>query len=153
LSASLERMGNELVDLNLRFDEDAMVNFLDPGGNDGLQYLVGPYYGWRGGTRKCDVLVRLNQGAGGRWTAQGCAIKGSHPKGQDTRYLYQAAIYGGGDLPADVGQCGPNGTAQWNAYPTGAGGTNCYTESMIVPATGAFLAPAVKNCNNIASTD
>ncbi len=148
LGAAFERLGNELVDLNRRFDQDNLVNLI---GTDGLQYMVGPYYGWRGGTVKCNVLVRLNQ-TGTRMVAQACAIKGSHPGGTTSRYIYQGAIVGGGDLPAVTGTCGPDTTGaftNWQAYPVGG---LCYTESILdTSATGGSRTPASVDCNLITS--
>jgi type IV pilus assembly protein PilA len=148
LGAAFERLGNELVDLNRRFDQDNLVNLI---GSDGLQYMVGPYYGWRGGTVKCEVLVRLNQ-AGTRMTAQACAIKGSHPGGTTSRYIYQGAIVGGGDLPAITGTCGPTTTGSmfnWQTYPVG---DTCYTESILDTVSTTNRSPVGNvNCNSISS--
>lgn len=147
LGAAFERLGNELVDLNRRFDQDELVNII---GSDGLKYLVGPYYGWRGGTTKCTVLVRLAQ-SGTRAVAQACSLKGSHPAGPTSRYVYQGAIVGGGDLPAVTGTCTESTTAsmyEWRAYPR-TGGTECYTESLLDTATTNMRTPASVNCNQI----
>jgi len=140
-SATLERLGNELVDLNLKFDNDAAGYQIFS--ENLLQYLVGPYYGFRGGTLKCDVLMMISN-EGSRYNLQGCATKGSHPAGQLTRYVYRAPVAGGGDLPATVlAQCGPNPgnqvSATWNRYPmTNAGGEEfCYTETMVETTAGA----------------
>lgn len=147
LGAAFERLGNELVDLNRRFDQDNLVNLI---GSDGLQYLVGPYYGWRGGTVKCEVMVRLNQ-TGTRMVAQACAIKGSHPGGTNSRYIYQGAIVGGGDLPAVTGTCGPVSTGSmfsWQTYPVG---DTCYTESLLDTVATTTRTPNGVNCNSISS--
>jgi type IV pilus assembly protein PilA len=133
-SACLERLGNELVDLNKKFDNDAAGYQIYT--QNLLQYLVGPYYGFRGGTKKCDVLMMISAESS-RYVLQGCSMKGSHPGGQNTRYLYRAPIAGGGDLPATVGAlCGPDLTAgvasTWGSYPI-AGGDTCFTESVVDP--------------------
>jgi type IV pilus assembly protein PilA len=147
LGSALERLANELVDLNGRFDEESIASLLTVGGN-GVQFLVGPFYGWRGGTVKCDVRVRMSQ-FGARWIAQGCAIKGSHPDAASNRYIYQSPVQGGGDLPATTGPCGPQGPAatEWQPYPVN--GTNCYTESLL-NTDGTFRAGLTPvNCNLI----
>lgn len=147
LGAAFERLGNELVDLNRRFDQDILVNLI---GTDGLRYMVGPYYGWRGGTVKCEVQIRLNQ-TGTRQVAQACAVKGSHPAGTTSRYVYQASIIGGGDLPAITGTCTPaddQAIANWNSYPDTA--TNaCFTESILETNTTNLRNPGSINCNSI----
>jgi prepilin-type N-terminal cleavage/methylation domain-containing protein len=165
-SATLERLGNELVDLNLKFDNDATGYQIYA--ENLLQYLVGPYYGFRGGTVKCDVLMMISA-EGNRYNLQGCATKGSHPAGQLTRYVYRAPIAGGGDLPATVvPQCGPNAgdqaSATWNRYP-GAGGAGeelCYTETLVSTTSGtptdtskSFTSrvPNSVNCKEITGMD
>ena len=47
LAAAFERLGNELVDRNLKLDNEAMSRLVD---GNALQYMVGPYYGFRGST-------------------------------------------------------------------------------------------------------
>jgi type IV pilus assembly protein PilA len=158
VAASLERLGNELVDLNFKFDEE-VANQVST--KNALKYLVGPFYGWRGGTVKCEVLLRLGQ-VTNRWTVQGCAMKGSHPRtGQ--RYIYRAPFVGGGDLPAIPGVCGPDASngqsASWNVYPYPAPSTAgmCYTESF-VSTTGTetpfpFRTPLGTLCDQLAGTE
>ena len=141
LAVALERLGNELVDLNYKFDEEVAYHI---NAMDALKYLVGPYYGWRGGTTKCQVLMKLTQESN-RWIIQGCAIKGSHPR-TDQRYIYSAPFVGGQDLPALPGTCGPdqsNGVSgAWNTYPYPSPSISgiCYTES-IVDTTVASSVP------------
>jgi type IV pilus assembly protein PilA len=163
-SACLERMGNELVDLNLKFDNDAAGYQIYT--ENLVQYLVGPYYGFRGGTVKCDVLMMVSV-ENTRYVLTGCAQKGSHPGGQLTRYVYRAPLAGGGDLPATVvAQCGPNaanGTAStWNGYPViVATVETCYTESVVQPTAGAAATnksftsrtPGSINCKSIGGLD
>ena len=175
-SASLERLGNELVDLNLRFDNDTAARQMYE--ENLLQYIVGPYYGFRGGTTKCNVLMMISAepgvGGGIRYTLVGCALKGSHPAGQNSRYIYRAPIAGGGDLPATVfggssgianvcDQDNADGvSANWNAYPiTGGGIEYCYTESIVeatsaAPSTAAAFTsrtPGNLNCKEITGMD
>lgn len=153
-SAGLERLANELVDLNYRFDEEVANHIAT---NNALQWMVGPFYGWRGGTQKCTVLIRMQQGTGGRWEIQGCAEKGSHPRtGQ--RYIYRAPFAGGGDLPAEVGTCtaaGSYASTNWYAYPVDGA---CYTESIVETTGTATPFPlrgsmTSKDCNLIGAQD
>jgi prepilin-type N-terminal cleavage/methylation domain-containing protein len=139
-TACLERLAVELVDLNLKFDADNGAYQLYT--ENLLQYMVGPYYGFRGGTVKCEVLMMVSP-EGTRYVLQACATKGSHPAGQLTRYVYRAPIGGGSDLPATVvTQCGPNAAngvaATWNHYPRIVSTIEtCYTESIVDPTAGA----------------
>jgi prepilin-type N-terminal cleavage/methylation domain-containing protein len=163
-AATLERLGNELVDLNLKFDNDAAGFQLYT--EDLLQYLVGPYYGFRGGTAKCDVLMMISAEQN-RYILQGYATKGSHPAGQYTRYVYRAPVAGGGDLPATVmtpgGTNAGNGVAStWNKYPREiANVETCFTETMVettaaAPATNKSFTsrqPSSVNCKLISGID
>lgn len=163
-SACLERLGNELVDLNLKFDNDAAGFQIYT--ENLLQYLVGPYYGFRGGTIKCAVLMMISAESA-RYVLAGTAMKGSHPSGQTSRYVYRAPVAGGGDLPATVyTQVGPDATngvaSTWNAYPVVANSVEiCYTESIVEPTAGAAAtnlaftsrSPASINCKSITGMD
>lgn len=169
LSAGVERLGNELVDLNLKFDTDTTA--LQMYQQNLLQYMVGPYYGFRGGSIKCEVLIRLfNEAGTSRYTIEGCSMKGSHPAGTTTRYLYRAPVAGGGDLPTTVsigGACtsASSGVASlFNQYPTMSGVVEqCYTESLVDPTGGApaglaFTSRAAVtgssiNCKSIGGSD
>jgi len=159
-AASLERLGNELVDLNFKFDNDTAGAQIY--NQNLLQYLVGPYYGWRGGTVKCGVVMRVYLD-GARYILQGCAMKGSHPAGTNSRYLFRAPLTGGGDLPATVdatgcSDAGDLASSNWNQYPHNTT-DNCYTESLVdptgSPGTYAFptRAPGSKACRQITGTD
>jgi prepilin-type N-terminal cleavage/methylation domain-containing protein len=117
LGASFERLGNELVDLNCSWTTS----------NVALSWLVGPYYGWSGTSRKCEVLIR---DTGVQFEA--CALRGSRPVGIDSRYIYRQA-YSGTDLPSMTGPCA--GTE------FGGRGNTCYTTSMVNTATCAITAP------------
>jgi len=164
-AASLERLSNELVDLNYRFDEEAATTIAS---HNQLYNMVGPFYGWRGGTVKCTVLIRMNN-ATGRWEIQGCAVKGSHPR-SGQRYIYRAPFTGGGDLPASVGVCTENVSAtanstDWAVYPAasavGGVGNQCFTESIVETSgtpsgTDAFPIRSglqSKDCNTLLSGD
>ncbi len=161
LAAAVERLGNELVDLNLKFDSDTTAQQIYD--QNLLQYLVGPYYGFRGGSKKCEVLIRMAQD-GTRFTVQGCSMKGSHPAGTSTRYLYRAPVAGGGDLPVTVSAGGVCTAAAsvaaslFSEYPTGGATETCYTESLINPTAGgnpAFTSrlPNSINCKSIGGSD
>ncbi len=131
LSASFERFGVELVGWNLKFNEEVAQDLI---ANNALKYYVGPYYGWGGATAKCEVQVRINN-AGNRAIAEACAVKGSHPQGGTTRYIYAAPVVGGGDLPVTIaaaGVCIPGTGADSTVFaPYGGGAATCYTESWV----------------------
>ncbi|MDQ7781873.1 MAG: prepilin-type N-terminal cleavage/methylation domain-containing protein [Desulfomonilaceae bacterium] len=141
LHASVERLGVELVDLDYKFDEEFAAQLFN---QDAVKFLVGPYYGWRGGTAKCHVLVRMEQ-FNSRWIMTACALKGSHPR-ENQRYVYRVPVVGGGDLAALPQPCGPdsgNGqSGSWNTYPfpSPLSVGICYTESM-VSTDGSGIAP------------
>ncbi len=57
---------------------------------DHLKYLVGPYYGWRGTTAKCRVLIKIE---GNELRAS--AMRGSRPNpDREQRMIYRVAILG-----------------------------------------------------------
>ena len=113
LGAGIERFGNELVDLNC----PDMVNLIS---SIQIGWFVGPYYGWGGTNRKCDVrVVAINNNE----EVDACAMNGSRPAGASTRYIYRIGMVGGSDLPAQTGAC--------VGSPYGGPGNPCYTQSMI----------------------
>ncbi len=142
LGAALERFGNELVDLN--------CNNLSVETAVTLEYLVGPYYGWGGSNRKCDVRVGI--ATNNTEEAWGCPLKGSHPIGQDTRYVYRVTLFGGTDMPATrISDC----ISQMNTNTNGVyGGRNatCYTESMIDDDCSTVV-PNGTDCDAITASD
>jgi prepilin-type N-terminal cleavage/methylation domain-containing protein len=126
LGASIERFGNELVDLNC----PDMVNIVT--GID-IAYFVGPYYGWGGTNRKCDVRVTANTAT---QEVSACALNGAHPTATaGERYVYRIGLVGGTDLPAITTTC----NTAWLTY--GGPGNTCYTSSMVDSAC-AISAPA-----------
>jgi hypothetical protein len=133
LAAALERLKNEAKDYGMEFDEGAVDTFVE---NNGLKYVVGPYYGWRGCTKKCGSVIRLNK-QGGRWVVEGVAVKGSHPGGVHSRYIYRTYVTDRGDLPAAIGRnitdANDGKTLHWNSYPAGKtlDGGRCYTDSIL----------------------
>ncbi len=132
LGASLERLGNELVDLNCSSLEVAATSV-------DLAWLVGPYYGWGGSTRKCTVLIL---GDAANRIASACAIKGSQPVA-GSRYIYRQTLGGGTDLPAITGTC--TGTEY------GGRGQTCYTASMVSTANCALAAPGGADCATLSN--
>ncbi|MEW6348457.1 MAG: serpin family protein [Thermodesulfobacteriota bacterium] len=111
LGACIERCENELKDLGMP-DRKLKAQH--------LQYLVGPYYGWGGCNRKCEVRVRVVNDE-----VWGCALKGSAIEGGSSRYIYRTTLSGGRDLPATVGPC------LGKRY--GGRGETCFTESLVEP--------------------
>lgn len=162
LHASVERLGVEIVDLDHKFDEEFAGQIYN---EDAIKYLVGPYYGWRGGTAKCTVLVRMEQ-LNNRWILTACALKGSHPR-ENERYVYRVPVVGGGDLAAIVQPCGPdaaNGQAgSWNTYPYPSPLSSgiCYTESIVSTSTSGlgsgsvfpFRTPGGVQCEALGAQD
>jgi type IV pilus assembly protein PilA len=136
MGASIERLGNELVDLNC----SGLESFLTASAQ--VAYLVGPYYGWGGSSKKCSVLISTDI-ANQQVTA--CAIKGSHPAGTATRYIYRQTLGGGTDLPALTGTCA--GTQY------GGRGETCYTTSMVSTADCSQITPAGVPCTAIMGTE
>jgi prepilin-type N-terminal cleavage/methylation domain-containing protein len=126
LGACIERLGNELVDLNCSSLE-VLASALD------VNWLVGPYYGWGGSSRKCNVLINADVT---NMIVTACANKGSKPAGPTSRYIYRQTLGGGTDLPAITGTC--------SGSEYGGRGASCFTQSMVNTATlgCALSAPA-----------
>jgi hypothetical protein len=133
LAAAFEYLGKELAERNLRFDNDAITRVVE---GNALQHMVGPYYGFRGCTRRCAVLIRINRHQD-KWVIEGSALRGTRPQGWNSRYAYRAPIATGGDLPAtiakDVRNAQNGKSRDWNSYPYASPGQPeiCYTESII----------------------
>jgi prepilin-type N-terminal cleavage/methylation domain-containing protein len=114
LGACIERLGNELVDMNCSSLE-VMAQSLN------IDWLLGPYYGWGGSTRKCGVLISVDTATA---IITGCALKGSKPAGPTTRYMYRQTLdLGGADMPAITGNCA--------GIEYGGAGAMCFTQSMV----------------------
>jgi len=117
-----------------------VVNSTDTGLTDTTQLsqLVGPYYGWNGTTKKCDVRVTLSG-----QEARACAMNGSRPTGSATRYTFRINLVGGADLPVlnDQTNCGA-GTVYGQPSDT------CYTESMY-NTTGLTRTPLGTTCSAV----
>jgi type IV pilus assembly protein PilA len=109
ISACYERLSNEMVDFGC-----------GDGPPPDLSCFVGPYYGWGGTTRKCNVLISAD------WRNNvfyACALKGGRPAGPTSRYIYRQTLGGGTDLGAVTGSC------VGSEY--GGPGYSCYTQSMV----------------------
>ncbi len=133
VSACLERFGNELVDLNCTDYAPSAAN---------ISLLVGPYYGWKGSQRKCEVRVMVDAGSP-ITEIWGCAINGSHPGGPTTRYLYRSRIAGGTDLPVSQTSTCHDGSVY------GGRGNSCYTESMIDASCNFIANPGAIDCGQL----
>lgn len=146
-SVALEHLVNELVDLNVSVDVEEVYSTIVRA--NGLRYMVGPYYGFRGGTRKCEVLFRFAKEAK-KWEIQGVLLKGSPPAGSTSRYVYGPPQYSP-TVPAQI-MTGiahaHNGKSEdWNSYPyreTSRSPEMCYTESIVdhekrTPAGRSFM--------------
>ncbi|MEW6350157.1 MAG: hypothetical protein AB1646_13910 [Thermodesulfobacteriota bacterium] len=114
LGACLERLQEELADRNCR---DGAADFNE----EHLTYLVGPYYGWSGTTRRCVVCVRM-QGK----EIWGCAKYGTAQEGlRNARAIYRVSVLEPTrELAPIVGEC------TGREYPEPTAPTT-YTESMI----------------------
>ncbi len=115
LGAALERMGNEIVDLNGRFDQDLAPQIMPE-----VARFVGSFYGWGGTTAKCGVQIMFNQPiANGQWMVNACAVLGSRPDNANVawRYIYSIPFGGGVSPAAAVGDCPDNTVADAAAVP------------------------------------
>jgi len=109
LGAAIERLGNEMGDLNC---PDGLKQFSE----EHISYLAGPYYGWGGTNRKCKVRIRMI----GR-EIQGCSKRGTRPTGKKNKtYIYRISVDSGRDLKPTVGAC----TGKRYGYPM-------YTSTML----------------------
>lgn len=150
LGASMQRFGQELIDMNCQLE---MSNL---GDQINMAWVVGPYYGFSGTNEKCETMIAVanTSAAGDSWEMWGCAVKGSHPSSDGlVRWVYRQPLMGGKDKQAVWGLCNTTGIAPsihadspvqlttvtaatvsgtYEKY-----GTNCYTASMISVDTAA----------------
>ncbi|MEW6530843.1 MAG: prepilin-type N-terminal cleavage/methylation domain-containing protein [Thermodesulfobacteriota bacterium] len=136
IGAGLERLGNELVDLN--FNWDAIASSMT---DTQLPWFAGTYYGWGGPNAKCDVHVFVDAA---NLEVRGWAGRGSRPAGPTTRYVYRVTLVGGTDMPATT-----------VTAPSGGLGpvTTCYSSSM-VDSAGSLSAPSrTVACSAITGTE
>jgi hypothetical protein len=118
LLAAVQRLRNKFKDANC----DKSELMLD---DEQIRFMVGPWYGFLGGSRKCKVRMRVHNGE-----IHACSDKGTAPNGWNTRYIYRASanVFDSKRLPTEVGPC--VGDSFDNAL--------CYTESIINPSKCAF---------------
>jgi len=131
LATSIQRMSSELSIIGC---QDTVFNAA------WLPYLVGPYYGWGGGTPKCDVRISL----GADNVAIACAMLGSRPTTSTSRYVYGVNVIGGQMRPTSTGDCA--GTAYGGRTAT------CYTMSMW-DTTCATATPTGTLCGDLTGTE
>ncbi|MFH1117641.1 MAG: serpin family protein [Pseudomonadota bacterium] len=115
VSASLERLVKEMKDLNCPADE--MIPHVK------LQFMIGPYYGWRGPSEQC--RVRMRKMGTEVW---GCSAKDTWLWGsRDERPIYRISLTNlAKDLPAVKGPC------SGQEYADGPDGKRmCYTSSIV----------------------
>ena len=55
IAMALERFGNELIDMGCS-NKDEILSGLS---ENGIGYLLGPFYGWNGTIEKCGVRIRV----------------------------------------------------------------------------------------------
>jgi len=64
-----------------------------------LSHLVGPYYGWQGTSDKCDVRIHYDRNG---QTVAALSLKGAHPRGSTSRYVYKKNLETGQERAAEV---------------------------------------------------
>ena len=133
LQAAFGQLEKEFGERKLRLDDDAIARVAE---GNALQHMVGPHYGFRGSTAKCEVIMRINRDQD-KWIIEGTSLKGSRPQGGTSRYVYRATVAKGPDMTATIGTDVANAhngkSREWNSYPYGSPGQPemCYTESII----------------------
>ncbi|MGO9118096.1 MAG: hypothetical protein ACLQPD_10845 [Desulfomonilaceae bacterium] len=133
LQAAFGQLAKEFGERKLRLDNDAIARVVE---GNALQHMVGPHYGFRGSTAKCEVIMRINRDQD-KWIIEGTSLKGSRPQGSTSRYVYRATVAEGPDMTATIGTDAANAqngkSRDWNSYPYGSPGRPemCYTESII----------------------
>ncbi len=140
IGAAIERLGNEIVDLNGNWD--ILCSSID---QTSIRWIAGTMYGFGGTNEKAGTRIFVDTT---RYEVRGMALKGSRPLGPTSRYVYRVTLCGGTDLPAE------QDTASFASY-IGIANT-CFTQTM-VSGTGAglaFSAPANPvACSSITGTD
>ncbi len=133
LQAAFGQLGKELGERKLILDNEAITRVAE---SNALQHMVGPHYGFRGATAKCEVIMRIKRDED-KWVIEGTALKGSRPKGGNSHYVYRVDIGTGQELRATIGEDAANAqngkSREWNSYPYASPGQSeiCYTESII----------------------
>ena len=128
LAKVLQSMSQEATELNC--DSKSVPS-------DFLEYLTGPYYGWQGTNRKCEVLVRIEDEA-----ICACSPRGSRPHmdEKEKRYIYRVNLRTGEQLQTIIGPC------TGKSY--GGPETMCYEES-IFGSDCTFRKPRGRPCKEI----
>jgi serpin B len=109
MGASIERLYNEASDMNCPRPQITQKH---------IAFLVGPYYGWGGTSRKCAVRVRVQDNE-----ALACSVKGTKHNWGKSRYIYRKDLTTLEDLSPTINYC-------YGQEYGGRGGA-CYTSSMI----------------------
>jgi type IV pilus assembly protein PilA len=143
IGAAIERLGNEIVDMN--GDWDSLCSQIQ---NDELGWIAGTMYGFGGTNKKAGVVVFADTA---NMVVHGFALKGSRPLGVASRYVYRVTLCGGTDLPAlQVSDAAGSGTFI-------AVENTCYTTSMVSQAGDGSLSygapPGSIACSAITGTD
>jgi hypothetical protein len=100
MASALERLKNELLDLNC--DPDAV--FAKLWQSDGplvISYLIGPYYGWRGTTGACAVRIRIVGDELHSSSLRGKSLDGK----TKARKIFRVSLTTLKELPSIVGPC------------------------------------------------
>ncbi|MEW6351428.1 MAG: hypothetical protein AB1646_20435 [Thermodesulfobacteriota bacterium] len=126
------RVKKEATDMRLPWDTDSIAAIA---AGHGLEYMVGPHYGWNGTDPKCRVLVRLASDKGA-WIIQATSLEGSRPMGPASRYLYCVSAHDGAELAVqtmDKITVGEPVSSAWNGYPRtdSRGHALCYSGSIV----------------------
>ncbi|MBI4962540.1 MAG: hypothetical protein HY913_04625 [Desulfomonile tiedjei] len=66
---------------------------------ESLTHLLGPYYGWQGTSERCDVRIHYDRDG---QTVSAVSIKGAHPSGVSSRYVYKRHLGAGQEQAAEV---------------------------------------------------
>jgi hypothetical protein len=100
LAAAMDRLKNELLDLNCDPDS-AFLKLWQSDGARMLGYIPGPYYGWRGTTAGCANRIRIDGDE-----IQSCSLRGRSPDGKPgTRRIFRVNVKTLEPLPATTGPC------------------------------------------------
>ncbi|MEW6352155.1 MAG: hypothetical protein AB1646_24140 [Thermodesulfobacteriota bacterium] len=132
LSQAFANLAEEARALNIPWDEKTIEAIAS---GDGLQYMVGPHYGWSGCSDDCGIVFRMSRDRDG-WVIEATSDKGSPGKG-NLPTSRRKTVFDGRDLPEEVmkGLIGAHdGRSQkWNTYPRKdkAGRARCYGGSIL----------------------
>jgi Tfp pilus assembly protein PilE len=90
-----------------------------------LRHLVGSYYGWQGTSEKCDVRIHYDRKG---QTVSVLSLKGAHPQGVSSRYVYKRHLENGKERAAQV--VPRVEVSKFLRYPSATGGRkeSCFTK-------------------------